>query len=52
LNGILSRKNLMLVVLVVSVAASISAISYEYSLYTSQQIEELAVQEIRSNSDI
>lgn len=42
----------MLVVLVVSVAASISAISYEYSLYTSQQIEELAVQEIRSNSDI
>ncbi|HXV45071.1 MAG TPA: ATP-binding protein [Nitrososphaera sp.] len=52
MNGILSRKNLMLVVLVVSVAASISAISYEYSLYTSQQIEELAVQEIRSNSDI
>lgn len=35
-----------------SVAASISAISYQYSLYTSRQIEELAVQEIRSNSDI
>lgn len=42
----------MLVILVVSLAASISAISYQYSLYTSQQIEELAVQEIRSNSDI
>ncbi|MGI0050050.1 MAG: cache domain-containing protein, partial [Nitrososphaera sp.] len=52
LNGIFSRKNLMLVILVVSIAASISAISYEYSLYTSQQIEELAVQDIRSNSDI
>lgn len=52
LNGILSRKNLVLVVLVASVAASISAISYQYSLYTSRQIEELAVQEIRSNSDI
>ena len=42
----------MLVILVISVAASISAISYEYSLYTSEQIEELAVQDIRSNSDI
>jgi len=52
LNGILSRKNLVLVILVVSVAASISTISYEYSLYTSQQIEELAVNDIRSNSDI
>ena len=52
LNGIFSRKNLMLVILVISVAASISAISYEYSLYTSEQIEELAVQDIRSNSDI
>jgi signal transduction histidine kinase len=52
LNGILSRKNLVLVILVISVAASISAISYEYSHYTSQQIEELAVQDIRSNSDI
>jgi signal transduction histidine kinase len=52
LNGILSRKNLVLVVLVVSVAASISAVSYEYSRYTSQQTEELAVQEIKSNSDI
>jgi signal transduction histidine kinase len=38
--------------MVVSVAASISAISYKYSLYTSRQIEELAVQNIRSNSDI
>jgi C4-dicarboxylate-specific signal transduction histidine kinase len=37
---------------VVGVAASISVISYEYSLYTSQQIEKLAVQDIRSNSDI
>lgn len=52
LNGMLSRKNLMLVVLVVSVATSISAISYEYSLYTSRKIEELAVQDIRSNADI
>ena len=52
LNGILSRKNLVLVILVVSLAASISTISYEYSLYTSQQIEELAVNDIRSNSDI
>jgi signal transduction histidine kinase len=52
LNRIFSRKNLVLVILVASVAASISAISYQYSLYTSQQIEELAVQEIRSNSDI
>lgn len=42
----------MLVILVVAVAVSISAISYEYSLYISQQIEALAVQEIRSNSDI
>jgi signal transduction histidine kinase len=41
-----------LVILVVSVASSISAISYEYSFYTSQQIEGLAVQDIRSNSDI
>lgn len=41
-----------LVILVVFVASSISAISYQYSLYTSQQIEELAVQDIRSNSDI
>src|SRR5437867_3807439 len=52
LNGILSRKNLALVILVVAVAASISAISYEYSLNTSQQIEGLAVQDVRSNSDI
>jgi signal transduction histidine kinase len=52
LNGIFSRKNLMLVILVISLAASISAVSYQYSLYTSQQIEELAVQDIRSNSDI
>ena len=52
LNGILSRKNLALVILVLLVAASISTISYEYSLYTSQQIEELAVNDIRSNSDI
>jgi signal transduction histidine kinase len=52
LNGILSRKNLVLVILVASVAASISTISYEYSLYTSQQIEKLAVNDIRSNGDI
>lgn len=52
MNWILSRKNLALVILVVFVASSISAISYQYSLYTSQQIEELAVQDIRSNSDI
>ena len=52
LNGILSRKNLALVILVLLIAASISTISYEYSLYTSQQIEELAVNDIRSNSDI
>jgi signal transduction histidine kinase len=52
LNGILSRKTLILVVLVVSVAASISAISYEYYQYTSREIQGLAVQDIRSNSDI
>jgi signal transduction histidine kinase len=49
---IFSRKNLALVALVVAVAASISAVSYQYSLYTSQQIEELALQDVRSNSDI
>jgi signal transduction histidine kinase len=37
---------------VIAVAASISAISYDYSIYTSQQIETLAIQDIRSNSDI
>jgi signal transduction histidine kinase len=31
---------------------AISTISYEYSLYTSTKIEKLAVQEIRSNTDI
>lgn len=51
-NGILSRNNLAMIVLVVAIAASISVISYEYSLYTSTQIEELAVQDIRSNTDI
>jgi signal transduction histidine kinase len=52
LNGILSRKSLALVVLVVVVAASISAISYDYSLDTSRQIETLAIQDVRSNSEI
>ena len=42
----------MLFVLVISVAASIAVISYEYSQHTSQQIEKLAIQDIRSNSDI
>jgi signal transduction histidine kinase len=54
-NAILSRNNLsivVLVVVVVVVASSISVISYEYSLYTSTKIEELAVQDIRSNTDI
>jgi signal transduction histidine kinase len=51
-NAILSRNSLAMVVLVAAVAATISAISYEYSLYTSAQIEELAVQEIRSSTDI
>jgi len=41
-----------MIVLVVAVAATISVIFYEYSLYTSAQIEKLAVQEIRSNTDI
>ena len=52
LKGLHSRKNLALVSVVVAIAASISTISYEYSLYTSTQIEELAVQEIRSSTDI
>lgn len=52
MNAILSRNNLSIVVLVVVVASSISVISYEYSLYTSTKIEELAVQDIRSNTDI
>jgi len=50
LNSILSRKNLVLVSVVGAIAAS--TISYGYSLYSSTQIEELAVQEIRSNTDI
>ncbi|HUG96528.1 MAG TPA: cache domain-containing protein, partial [Nitrososphaera sp.] len=52
MNAILSRNNLAMIVLVVAVAATISVIFYEYSLYTSAQIEKLAVQEIRSNTDI
>lgn len=52
MNAILSRNSLAMVVLVAAMAATISAISYEYSLYTSAQIEELAVQEIRSSTDI
>ena len=52
MNAILSRNSLAMVVLVAAVAATISAISYEFSLYTSAQIEELAVQEIRSSTDI
>jgi signal transduction histidine kinase len=48
----LSRNNLSIVVLVIVVASSISVISYEYSLYTSTQIEELAIQDVRSNTDI
>lgn len=51
-NAILSRNSLAMVVLVVAVAATISVISYEYSMYTSAQIEELAVREIRSSTDI
>lgn len=50
MNSILSRKNLTLVIVVGAIAAT--TISYGYSLYSSTQIEELAVQEIRSNTDI
>jgi len=48
----ISGKNLLLVILVVSLAATLSIVSYEYSLYTSQQIEGLAIEDVRSNTDI
>jgi signal transduction histidine kinase len=52
LNKIFSRKNLALVILIVIVAFSLSALSYQQSSHISQQIEQMSVSDIRSNADI
>ncbi|AIF84178.1 signal transduction histidine kinase [Candidatus Nitrososphaera evergladensis SR1] len=52
LNKIFSRKNVFLVVLIVVVAFSLSALSYQQSSHISQQIEQMSTSDIRSNADI
>ncbi len=52
LKGVFSKRNSVLLLLIVAIAASLSIISYRYSIYTSEQIAEIAVQEIRSNAEI
>ncbi|HJS82212.1 MAG TPA: sensor histidine kinase [Nitrososphaera sp.] len=52
MNSGISRRNLVLFSLVVAIATPISVLSYQYSLSTSRQIEEISVGDIRSNADI
>jgi signal transduction histidine kinase len=52
LKGTISRKNVLLFGLVVAVAAPISILSYQYSLSTSQRIEDISIADLRSNAEI
>jgi signal transduction histidine kinase len=52
LNTGISRRNLVLFSLVVAIALPISILSYQYSISTSRQIEEISIGDIRSNADI
>src|ERR671923_129362 len=52
MNGIFSKRNSALLLLIIAIAASLSIVSYNYSAHTSEQIEEIAVHEIRSNAEI
>jgi signal transduction histidine kinase len=52
MSGIFSKRNSALLLLIIAVAASLSIVSYNYSAHTSEQIEEIAVHDIRSNAEI
>jgi signal transduction histidine kinase len=52
LKGTISRKNVLLFGLVVAVAAPIMILSYQYSLSTSQRIEDISIADLRSNAEI
>jgi signal transduction histidine kinase len=48
----LSRRNAALAIVIIAIASIVSVISYQYSRSTSEQIEALSAQDIRSNADI
>ncbi|HKU50054.1 MAG TPA: cache domain-containing protein, partial [Nitrososphaera sp.] len=52
MNYTVSRKNLALFALVIATATPISVLSYQYSISTSNRIEEISSANIRSNADI
>jgi signal transduction histidine kinase len=52
LRNIFSKRNSAVFLLIIAIVASLSIISSRYSANTAEQIEEIAVQEIRSNAEI
>jgi signal transduction histidine kinase len=48
----LSSRNAALAIVIIAIASIVSVISYQYSRSTSEQIEALSAQDIRSNADI
>lgn len=49
---ILSNRNIVFLSLIVMVAISLSIVSYQYSAFTSERIQTIAVRDIRSNAEI
>ncbi len=52
LKAALSRNNAILLIIIIAVAASVSVLSYQYSTFTSNQIIQIASEDIRSNARI
>jgi signal transduction histidine kinase len=52
LKSSVSRKNIVLFALVVALAGPVLILSYQYSVSTSQRIEEISIANVRSNAEI
>ena len=47
-----SRRNLGIIAIIITIAISLSLISYQYSQYSAAQIEEISIRDTRSNAEI
>ena len=47
-----SRRNLGIIAIIITIAISLSLISYQYSQYSATQIEEISIRDTRSNAEI
>ncbi len=47
-----SRRNLGIIAIITAIAISLSLISYQYSQYSAEQIEEISIRDTRSNAEV